>query len=272
MEIPSALTSASPLSTFERQELLQQFIEQQQRVSVQEISERFAISLATVRRDLEALAEQGKVQRVHGGAIAIRKARPEPPVLQRSAEMAEEKKMIARAAARLVQPGETIFLGSGTTVQEVAQVLKGYPNLTVITNSLLVMNILAGSPGINLVSLGGILRSSELSFIGHITEQALSQVRADKVIMGIHAIDLEQGLTNDYLPETMTDRAILEIGRQVIVVADHSKCECVSTAFVAPVSAMNILVTNQGVDPEFVAALEEKEIQVILASNNNGPF
>lgn len=259
------MTTPPPLSNFERQELLREYIQQHQRVSVQEITERFAISLATARRDLEVLAEQGKIQRVHGGAIALRKAPPEPPVLQRSDRNAAEKRRIGALAASLIQDGETIFLGSGTTVQEVAAQLRERQNLTVITNSLLVMNLLAGSPGITLVSLGGMLRPSELSFIGHITEGALSQVRADKVIIGIHAIDLEQGLTNDYLPETMTDRAILQIGRQIILVADHTKCGCVSTAFVAPLSAVDILVTDRSAPPDFIQELQQRGLQVWLA-------
>jgi len=256
------MTPPPPLSNLERQELVRAYIQQQQRVSVQEITERFAVSLATARRDLEVLAEQGKIQRVHGGAIALRKAPPEPPVLLRSDRNAAEKQRIGALAASLIQDGETVFLGSGTTVQEVAARLRERQNLTVITNSLLVMNLLANSAGITLVSLGGMLRPSELSFIGHITEGALSQVRADKVIIGIHAIDLEQGLTNDYLPETMTDRAILQIGRQTILVADHTKCGCVSTAFVAPLSAVDILVTDTSAPPDFIHELQQRGLQV----------
>ncbi len=93
--------------------------------------------------------------------------------------------------------------------------------------------------------MGGILRDSELSFIGHITEQALAEIRADKVFMGVHAIDLENGLTNDYLPETMTDRAILKSGREVIVVADHSKINIVSIAYLAPINSIHKFVTDQ---------------------------
>jgi DeoR family transcriptional regulator of aga operon len=253
------------LSNLERQEELLRFIEQCKRVTVNDICERFDVSLATCRRDLEVLAEQGKIRRIHGGAISIRNAPPEPPVLLRSNDQIEEKKRIGQAAADLIQDGETIFLGSGTTVLEVARNLKNRYNLTVITNSLLVVNELADVPEISLVALGGILRRSEYSLIGHIAQQSLSEVRADKVIIGIRAFDLEQGLTNDYLPETMTDRAILQIGRQVIVVADHTKIGCVSIAFVAPVTSIHTLVTDNGISPEFASILQEKKIQLIVA-------
>ena len=243
------------ISNAERQTQLLHLIEQQGRASVTEICEQFSVSLATARRDLEALAEQGRVQRVHGGAIAVHKSPPEAPVLLRASEYAEEKERIGQAAAELVADGETIFLGSGTTILEVARHLRDRRHLTVITNSLLVINTLADCNDLTLISLGGIFRASEMSFIGHVAEQALAEVRADKVFLGIRAIDLEHGLTNEYLPETMTDRAILHIGREVIVVADHTKCGCVSAAFVAPLSAMHTLITGAEVNREFAAAL-----------------
>lgn len=257
------MDTRTALSSLERQEQLRRFIEERQRVSVAQICQQFAISMATARRDLEALAERGEVQRVHGGAIAVRRAPPELPVLQRQADQAEEKRRIGQAAAALIADGETVFLGSGTTVLEVARHLRDRCDLTVISNSLPVINLLADAPGITVIGLGGILRRSELSLIGHITEKALAEVRADKVILGIRAIDAEHGLTNDYLPETMTDRAILNIGREIIVVADHTKCGRVSAAFVAPLSAIHTLVTDAQAPPDFVAALMSRGIRVL---------
>ena len=252
------------ISSLERQEQLLRFVERQQRVTVAQVCEQFSVSMATARRDLEALAERGTVQRVHGGAIAVRRALPEPPVLQREAEQAREKERIGQAAADLVADGETIFLGSGTTVLEVARNLRDRRNLTAITNSLSVINVLADAPGITVVGLGGILRRSELSLIGHITEQAMAEVHADKVILGIRALDPVRGLTNDYLLETMTDRMILSIGREVIVVADHTKCGLVSTVFVAPVTAIHTLVTDSETSPEFIQALTAHGIRVLV--------
>jgi len=251
------------LSNVERQERMLRFVEQRQRVTVADICDQFGVSVATARRDLEALAERGRVRRVHGGALAIHRAPPELPALQRAGEQADQKRRIGQAAAALVADGETLFLSSGTTTLEVARSLRSQRHLTVITNSLLALNELADTPEITLVGLGGLLRRSEMSFIGHITEQALAEVRADKVIIGIRAIDAEQGLTNDFLPETMTDRAIMRIAREVIVVADHSKCGRVSAAFVASLSAMRTLVTDSGTPPEFVDALTAQGIRVL---------
>jgi len=251
------------ISNIERQHQLARLFERTGRLSVSKICEQFGISAATARRDLDALAEEGRIRRVHGGAILVRHAAPEEPILARSHEMSSEKEKIGRAAAALVNDGETIFLGSGTTVLEVAQNL-AERNLTIITNSLPVINFMAERTNITLITLGGSFRASELSFIGHITEQSLVELRADRVIIGTRAISVEQGLTNDYLPETLTDRAILNIGREIVIVADHTKCGVVSTAFLAPLSAMHTLVTDSGTDIEFINALKAQGISPIV--------
>jgi DeoR family transcriptional regulator, aga operon transcriptional repressor len=258
------MATLNALSGYERQRELIRLVGRAGRLSIAQICEQFNISEATARRDLEALSEQGLIQRVHGGAILVNSATVEEPVLRRSQEQEHEKEAIGRAAAALVQDEETIFLGSGTTVLQVAHNLVTR-NITVITNSLPVINLMSERQNINLIALGGMLRASELSFIGHITEQAVSEVRADKVIIGIRAISLDQGLTNDYLPETLTDRVILHAGREIIIVADHTKCGVVSTAFVAPLISMNSLVTDNQTDPDFIETLRSHSIKVHIA-------
>jgi DeoR/GlpR family transcriptional regulator of sugar metabolism len=251
--------------TPERQKQILSLLSQQGRLSVAEIVTQFSISEATARRDLESLASRGKAQRVHGGVIAVEQAPPELPILERENEQTDEKTRIGRAAASLVGNHETAFLGSGTTVLEIARHLRDHKNLTVITNSLPVLNILAGIKEITVVSLGGMLRDSELSFIGHITEQALVEVRADKVFMGTRGVSLEHGLTNDYLQETLTDRAILRSGREVTIVADHTKVNRVATVLLAPLSQMHTFVTDSKADKKFVQALKRQGIQVVMA-------
>ena len=253
------------IPTPERQKLILSLLSQQGRLSVADIVAQFSISEATARRDLEALASQGKGQRVHGGIIAGEQAPPESPILERESEQADEKTRIGRAAARLVRNNETIFLGSGTTVLEIARNVRDHKGLTVITNSLPVLNTLAGLREITVVSLGGMLRESELSFIGHITEQALVEVRADKVFMGTRGVSLEHGLTNDYLQETLTDRAILKSGREIVIVADHTKINRVATALLAPLNSMHTFVTNLEADQKFVRALKKQGISVVVA-------
>ena len=253
------------IPTPERQRQILSLVTRQKRLSVTEIVAQFSISEATARRDLESLASQGKVQRVHGGVIAVEQAPPELPILERESEQVDEKSRIGLVTADFIADKETVFLGSGTTVLEVARNLRNRKNLTVITNSLPVLNTLAGMKEITVISLGGMLRESEMSFIGHITEQALSEIRADKVIIGTRGVSLEHGLTNDYLQETLTDRAILKIGREVIIVADHTKVNRVATALLAPLEVMNIFVTDSKADEKFVQALKKKGINVIVS-------
>ena len=251
------------LSNLTRLEDILRFIDQSQRVTVKSICSRFQISMATARRDLEILSSQGRIQRVRGGAITLHKPPPELSVYQRMNDESNAKKRIGLATAELIKNGETIFLGSGTTVLEVARSLLNLENLTVITNSILVLNQLIVSPSITVVTLGGIVRWSELSIIGHIAEQSIADLNADKVIIGIHGIDPVQGLTNHYLPETMTDRKILMMGRQVIVVADHTKCPRISLSHVAPIKSINTLVTDKGTSDEFVQKLAEQGVNVL---------
>jgi len=253
------------IPTPERQKQILSLLTRQGRLSVAEIIAQFSISEATARRDLDSLASQGKAQRVHGGVIAVEQAPPELPILEREGEQPDEKIRIGRAVANLIADNETVVLGSGTTVLEVARNLRDRKNLTVITNSLPVLNMLAGIKEITVISLGGMLRESELSFIGHITEQALAEIRVDKVIMGTRGVSLEHGLTNDYLQETLTDRAIIKSGQEVIIVADHTKVNRVSTVLLAPLNSMHIFVTDSKSDKKFVQVLKKQGIQVIVA-------
>lgn len=248
----------------ERDRRILEILHKSSRVRVAELSAWLGVSEATIRRDLDKLHELGKVRRIHGGAISVERAAPEPPVLQRAGENAEEKSRIGRAAAALIQDGETVFIGSGTTTLEVARNLLGRTGLTVITNAFTIVDVLAQAENLSLISVGGLLRRSELSFIGHITEQALRELRPQKVIMGIRAISLVEGLTNDYLPEVSTDRVIIQSAPEVILVADHTKFDKVSTALVAPITAIHKLVTDDKVPPQSIELLREKGIEVIV--------
>jgi len=247
----------------ERSDKILEMLARKGKLSVTEIVESFSVSEATARRDLNFLAREGKIRRYYGGAILCQEAAPEGPILQRTMEQQEEKERIGRAAANLVEDGETIFLGSGITVLQVAKNLAGRP-LTVITNSLPIINLMADWPEITLTALGGQFRSSERSFIGHITDKFIQDLRANKVIICIRAISLEHGLTNDYMPETITDRAILGMGQKVIIVADHTKFDRVSTVHVAPVEVAGTIVTDTLVPAGYIEELRSRDVELIV--------
>jgi DeoR/GlpR family transcriptional regulator of sugar metabolism len=260
-----AIMETSLISAPDRQQQILDLVGRHQRISVEDICSTFNISTATARRDLDALAREGKIQRVHGGAMAVSQAQTEAPILLRQREQADEKIRIGQAAAELAQDGETIFLGSGTTVLEMARNLRGRRNLTIITNSLPVVNTLAGLEAITVICLGGMLRDSELSFIGHLTELALAEVFADKVFIGMRAISLEYGLTHEYLPETMTDRAILKVGKEIVVLADHTKFDHTETVLLTPLERIHTIVTDEGAPHDFTDSLQSKGIRLLIA-------
>jgi len=251
------------LLKIERQRFIRRLVEEQGRAAVPELSAHFDVSEATIRRDLEELDGMGWVRRTHGGAVRAERASKEAPMVQRRSAQKIEKQQIGKAAAKIIQEGQTIFLGSGTTVLEVAIHLPVEIHLTVITNSLPVVNHLADYPNVELIVIGGMLRHNELSMVGHIAEQAVREFRADLVIIGMHAIDSHHGFTNDFLPETMTDRAILEIAPRVIVVADHTKFGKVSTVLVAAVSTANMLITDHKAPGDCITELAELGIEVV---------
>ena len=248
-----------------RQQKILQAIQNNRQATVAELSQLFDVSEVTIRRDLRELANQGVLYRAHGGAVAISPSVTEPPVVKRMGQTDRCKLGIAQAAARLIFDGDAVFIGSGSTSAFVARQLIDRKDLTVITNALTVATELASAESITVVVTGGMMRASELSLVGHITEQALREVRVDKIIMGIPAISLEHGLTNDYLPEVMTDRTIIEMAPELILVADHTKFGKVASAFVAPLKRVTCLVTDSETDPEMLSNMEDLGIQVIVA-------
>jgi DeoR/GlpR family transcriptional regulator of sugar metabolism len=234
-------------------------------VRVADLSQELGVSEATIRRDLDAMDSNGDALRVHGGALLNQDAPPEPPVLQRGRDNQNAKRAIGRLAASMIHEGEAVFLGSGTTTLEVARQLVTRSRLTVVTNALTIINVFARVKSVSLVAIGGMLRPSEMSFVGHIAEAALSEVRVDKVVMGIRAISLQAGLTNEYMPEVMTDRAILNLASQKLLVADHTKFGRVASAFVAPLTMVSTLVTDSRTDPGIVERIRAQGIDVYVA-------
>lgn len=258
----------SSLLKEERQQLILEAVKDHRQATVADLSRRFDVSQVTIRRDLRELASLGALRRAHGGAVVAASALPEPPVVQRMGRAENCKACIGRAAAALVSDGDSVFIGSGSTTAHVARHLVGRKDLTVVTNALTVATEFASVEGVTVVVTGGMMRPSELSLVGHITEQSLREVRVDKVILGMRAINLEAGMTNDYLPEVMTDRTIIEMAPELIVVADHTKFGKIASAYVAPIERVTTLVTNSDTDLETLTRLRELGIRVIIANTD----
>jgi DeoR/GlpR family transcriptional regulator of sugar metabolism len=250
----------------ERQQRILEALQENKKVTVPQLSNLFGTSEVTIRRDLAELAASGRLIRAHRGALAVSAAPPEPPVIQRMAAGREEKERIARTALTLVNDGDSIFLGSGSTVACFARYLAELKHLTVSTNALnIAMDLASSESDLTVVVLGGVVRATELSLLGHIAEQTLSEVRFNKIIMGAQALSIESGWTTDHMPEVATTRKILETAHELIVLADHTKLGQTASAWIAPLTRITTLVTDEQADADFLVRLRAKGVRVMVA-------
>lgn len=250
-----------------RKEILK-ILEEDREASVAELAEKFDVSRMTIRRDLLILDERGMIERTHGGATASQQTFRifEPAMLERLNAQLSEKRAIAKKAVSLIQPREKIYLSSGTTTYWIAKELchSGH-ELTVITNSMVIASELASAPSrVVVIVIGGFLRRSEFSLVGHYTEAGIKDIHPDKVFMGIRGIDPEYGLTSDNLQELMTDRAIMNSSENVIIVADHTKFGMVGASLTAPVTAARTVITTHKAPMNNVQALRQLGVEVLL--------
>ncbi len=255
------------MNAHERHQAILYLLEQGGRVTVAELAERFAVSEMTVRRDLDALERQGLLRRVRGGAVSARGRSYEPPFLTRSTVHQVEKERIGQVAAQLVEDGDSIALDVGTTTLEVARCLRqsGRRNLTVVTSSFRAAGLLAEQPDIRIVLTGGILRPGELSLVGQMAEQAFERFYVDKLFLGIGGVDLQAGLTEYNLEDAQVKQAMIRSAKEVILVTDSSKFDQVAFAAVAPLEAVDRIVTDTGIPPPYRDALSTRDIQLLLA-------
>ncbi len=250
--------------TEERRLRVVQIIQGKKKTTIAELSREINVSEITIRRDLQDLSNRGMIHRVYGGATIADPELIDLPVLKRIQKEKEQKESIGLAAASLIKDGESVFIGSGSTTAYVARNLVNRKRLTIVTNALNVGMEFSDSLGITVVVIGGMMRPSELSLIGHIADQALHEVRVDKVIMGITAISVTAGLSNDYLPEVMTDREIFDMAPEVILVADHTKFEKVASGYVAPLNRITTLITDHETSVSYLDQIRAMGINVIV--------
>jgi len=254
----------------ERRQRMVEFVEQNDGATVAELSEQFLVSQATVRRDLTQLQERGFIERAHGGATPrlVGRARgfPEPPIIGRSSLQQKEKQEIGRAASNYVEDGEVVILSGGTTTAEMVQHLALRRGLTVITNALNIASLLAPCQNVSIIILGGALRHSELSMLGALTEDALKNLRADKLFMGTPAIHVDYGLSADDMTEVQSDRTIMASAREINVLADHTKFGKIATVRQAPIERVYRVVTDSGIRESDAASLREQGVEVAVAT------
>lgn len=262
----SATARASRLLTEERKRKIVELLANDGRVKVNDLARRFGVSAVTIRGDLDVLSQNGSLVRSHGGAVQRQEhVVPDYPIEYKEALHHAEKVRIGRAAAQLVQPGQTILLDSGTTTVEMARHLKQLKikSLTVITHALNVATELADEANITLVMIGGILRQVSRSFVGPQAERMLRDFHVDHCFLAVDGLDVETGASTPDILEAQLNALMLGSAREVTVVADASKIGRRSLSVIGPLSRIHRVVTDVSLGDEMVAVLRERGVEVI---------
>lgn len=264
----------------QRRALILEEVRQHGGVRVNELTRRLNVSDMTVRRDLDALARQGALEKVHGGAVPVAEASTHEPGFEaKSALELSAKAEIARAAAPLAQPGSAIALSGGTTTYALAQQLVDVPGLTVVTNSVRVADIFharqrgpgggrKSRPGAATVVLTGGVRTPSDSLVGPVADAAIRTLHFDVLFLGVHGIAPEAGLSTPNLAEAETNRRFVRSARRVVVVADHTKWGTVGLSSFASLEDVDTLVTDGGLDAGARAEIQEHLPELVVAGDD----
>lgn len=251
----------------QRQELILEQVRADGAVRVSDLVSRLEVSDMTVRRDLDVLARRRLVDKVHGGATAIEvPSTDEPGFTAKSSRQTGEKRAIALAAAALVNPGSAIGLSAGTTTHALAVALRDVPDLTVVTNSVPVADALeAPRRADRTVILTGGVRTPSEALVGPLAVHALRSLHLDAVFLGVHGMSAAAGFTTPNLTEAETDRALVESGQRLVVLADHTKWGIVGISSIVGLGDADVLVTDDGLGEQARTLLAAEVDELVLA-------
>lgn len=246
----------------ERKSAILELLNKNARVDVQELSQHFDLSESTIRRDLKELEEAQLLKRTHGGAVLFNSVTFEPTYIEKEVQFQKEKRAIAKEAAKLIENGESILLDSGTTTYYLAQELRNFSSLQVVTNSILCANELKDVSGIEVLLCGGSLRSETLALVGPLAENSFNQICVDKSFIATNGVDVENGLTTPNLIEASTKKKMIDCAEKVILITDHTKIGQVSFAKFAGIHEINYLITDSAAEKTLLNRIEESGISV----------
>ncbi|MEU1972981.1 DeoR/GlpR family DNA-binding transcription regulator [Microbacterium sp. NPDC019599] len=253
--------ATEPLLGPKRQRELLNYIRAYGTSSVNEMAKLLGVSTSTVRRDLNELQDRGLIERIHGGAAHVSDD-VEPLRPLREVAFADEKRRIGQAAATHVADHSTVLILGGTTTEAMLPFLGTVRALTVLTNSLMVVNRLSQISDIEIIVLGGLLRRTEMSLLGHLTIAGLDEFGIDQVFSGAFGIDPEIGVTGTNLSETQTDRSLASSARELVMLADHSKLAQRGPARLVPTTAISTLITDDDADSDVLAQFRAAGVNV----------
>lgn len=221
------------------------------------------VSESTIRRDLSQLEEEGIVRRIHGGAVFVSDRFSALNYAVRESAAVLEKQAIGRAAAELVNDGETVLLDGGTTTFQVARHLMTR-SLQVVTNSLPIANLLSSAAGVELIFVGGYIYPRTGVALGPITQQALTSLHVDKAVMGVAGI-MEDALYNANLLMVEAEKQMMAGADEVIIVADHGKFGRRALAHLGGWDMIDRVVSDDGLEPQWKKLIEDTGTQVVIA-------
>lgn len=233
------------------------------RVKVAELSKIFGISEVTIRADLSELESEGMLERVHGGAVSTNKAYNLLSFTERITHYEAEKRAIAAAAAAQVSDNDTVMINAGTTTYFVAQELKKFQSLKVVTNSVAVADELSSLPNYTVILLGGSYDSRYRFTYGEDALAQLRRYRTDKLIVSVDGVSAEFGYTTFHHQESAICRAMLESGGRSFVIADYSKIGRGNFAAIAGIEASDCIITNVTANQSEIDAITERGVEIL---------
>lgn len=262
-------TATANLGTDERRQHMLDFIRAKDFVRIQDLAREFRVSEVTVRSDLDILARDGSVRRVHGGVVALLSNRKETAFEERAASYEVEKRQIAKAAVDMLAEGDTVILDAGTTTMAIAHALADRSDLagiTVFTPGLNVALALERAiPRIQVVVTGGTLRPQQHSLVEPLNTLILERVRANIAFLGCNGFDPELGIMAASLPDAILKQAIIAAARRIIVVTDASKFTQSAVLSFCAYDAVDTVLTAGQVDPEALAVVRDAGVHVQMA-------
>jgi len=252
----------------DRREEIIRYLNEQGLVKVTELSNIFQVTEETVRRDLERLESEGYLKRTHGGAVKIAATQEETAFHIRNMRNRYEKQLIGKKAAELVQPGDVIAVDASTTALQFVHYLKDKKDLVVITYALKVVMALAGNPDITVICTGGTLHSRTLSFVGPLVENALASYNIKKAFISCKGVTLEEGITESTEVQARVKAEMLRGAREGILLADHDKFGTAALATVAPVTAVQAVITDGGIADAELEKLQQAGIKIVIVEGS----
>ncbi|MET0303897.1 MAG: DeoR/GlpR family DNA-binding transcription regulator [Microbacteriaceae bacterium] len=235
-------------------------------VALGELSEALGISAATARRDLADLADQRLLVRTHGGARLV-DSRSELPVSLRDTRFQDAKRAIAAAVADIIpRQRYAVALSGGTTAANVARALAGHDELTIVTNSLTIAQLVTSYPQLKVIMTGGILRPESLELVGVLAENTFNAINLGTAVLGTDGISASGGVTTHDETEARTNNAMVTHAQRRIVVADGSKIGRLALAQVATIDQVDLLVTDDSADAEALQEIRDAGVEVVLVT------